>query len=270
MITKAMTVGDILDSTFTLYRKNFRKYWALAALGVVPTAIVSLLHIMFVLPLDNFLDDFFFYNTTTLMGWLVTGLFAFFLSTVMYAALIATVSDELHDRNTEIREAFLLGIRKFIPLFAGGVLVMLAVTVGLVLLVAPGVYVGVLFAMYVHVIVIEGENPWSALKRSRALIGGFWWRSLGMFILIGVLAAVISAILSAPVGIVTGIFFFADPYRQQIIQTILNVPVSILVTPLTAIAYTLYYYDLRIRQEHLDLDIMIDRMVENKQEDPLL
>jgi hypothetical protein len=269
MMIKAMTVGDILDTTFTLYKKNYKGYWTLAAMGVVPAAMVSILF-MILFPVNSFAEfDLFFFEPTVLMGSLLSGFLSFVIQTVMYAGMIKYVSEHINDREMEAKDAFMFGLRKFIVVFLGGLLVGLAFILGFIALIIPALYLGVLFALYVHAIIIEDASPWDSLMRSRKLISGSWWRSLGIFILIGVLSAIISLLATAPLEIFSGAFFFWDPYLQGLINILYNIPVSIIVTPISAIAYTLYYYDLRVRKENLDLDVMIDQLTQQNPQDEL-
>jgi hypothetical protein len=266
MILKQMNVGDILDTTFTMYKQSYKKYWAITALGSVPVALANFF-VLLLMPASD--DPMLFFDAGLVVGSLVTWMITIFFSTVMYAALIFYVSEQINGRDLEVKEAFMQGLKKFAPLFGGALLVGLGVILGTIALIIPGIYLAVLFAMYVHAIIIEGESPWNSLMRSRKLVGGNWWRSLGIFILIGVLTGIIGAIISIPAEVFSGIFYFGDIYIQGLIRTLYNIPVAIIVTPLTAIAYTLYYYDLRIRNENLDLDVMIYQITQKQHEDEL-
>ena len=63
--------------------------------------------------------------------------------------------------------------------------------------------------------------------------------------------------VSIPLSVLT-VFVFSASLMGQIVSTIVLAPVTILVAPFSLIAFTLLYYDLRIRKENLDLEVMID------------
>ncbi len=54
------------------------------------------------------------------------------------------------------------------------------VLLGTILLVLPGIYLYVSFAVAVPVLLVEGAGPWRALGRSRRLVQGRWWGTFGV------------------------------------------------------------------------------------------
>lgn len=120
-------------------------------------------------------------------------------------------------------------------------------------------FVAVRFLFFTQAVVLEGHGPLSALRRSWQLVSGSFWRVLGavalIYILVQILVAVPGMLFGGAIGII-----FNDPLRdfaiRQSLSTLVGYSAQILVLPLNLIAYTLIYYDLRIRKEGYDLQLL--------------
>lgn len=71
------------------------------------------------------------------------------------------------------------------------------VTVGLLVLVLPGIYLMVGYAMTLPLIVDQGLSPWSAMEMSRKAVHKVWWKMFGLFFIMGI----ITTISLVPLGI---------------------------------------------------------------------
>lgn len=77
------------------------------------------------------------------------------------------------------------------------ILMYILVSIGLLLLILPGIYLIVAYYMALPLVVEKGMSPWEALETSRKAISRHWFRMLGFFIIAGIIIT-ISAI---PLGI---------------------------------------------------------------------
>ena len=83
--------------------------------------------------------------------------------------------------------------------FLGGFLAVL----GLVLLIIPGVYLYICFAVAVPVLLTEGMKGRQALGRSRRLVKGRWWPTFGVVVLGAILVGIVEGALAGLAGGVT-------------------------------------------------------------------
>ena len=97
-------------------------------------------------------------------------------------------------------------------------------------------------------IILENRGPIAALRRSRALVRGSWWRVFG----IGVVYIAVFMALSLVSFIPIGLFNADAPSVGQAVSAIW----STLLTPIMHIGATLVYFDLRVRKEQFDLGQM--------------
>ena len=59
------------------------------------------------------------------------------------------------------------------------------ISIGFLLLILPGIYLSIGYLMAVPLIVDRGLSPWQAMETSRKAIHKVWWRTAGLFLLIG-------------------------------------------------------------------------------------
>lgn len=84
-----------------------------------------------------------------------------------------------------------------VPLIITAVVMMLLIYLGMILLLIPGIYLGVAYLLAIPLVVERGLSPWQALEASRKAITQHWFKVFGLFIVLG-LIIMVSAI---PLGI---------------------------------------------------------------------
>jgi hypothetical protein len=166
----------------------------------------------------------------------------------------------------------LLGIGVFIPAFvlffvailmAGGSADAAGAALGLICLaflaMIPAfvfyIYISVRWSLVVPAIMVEDLGPVQAIRRSWGLVQGYWWRTAGMGILLYVIEAVVSA---GPAYVVMALalvlFRTMDPIALGAITGGITVLTTLFYTPLELTAWTLYYFDQRVRKEGFDIE----------------
>jgi hypothetical protein len=75
-----------------------------------------------------------------------------------------------------------------------------------------------------------------------------------ILIFAAVLGGILGLVLSVPVGIVAGLG--SNPVARAVVQQVVQQLGNILAVPFGSIAFTLLYYDSRIRKEAFDLEMM--------------
>lgn len=116
-------------------------------------------------------------------------------------------------------------------------------------------YINIRWSLVVPAIMVEDLGPREGLRRSWQLIGGYWWRTFGLTLLLSILTAVIAG---GPSAVVLGLFaaFFRnlDPVALSLVSGIVTVIISLFIFPLQLITITLLYFDLRVRKEGFDIE----------------
>ena len=109
-----------------------------------------------------------------------------------------------------------------------------AIGIGLILLIAPGLYLLTIWCLIVPVIVLEGAGTTEAFSRSRELVRGFGWQVFGTLVLVFV--------VMLAVGLVLGIIFAALPTAAS--NFVSSIVSGTLVSPFLALVLTLGYFRL--------------------------
>jgi len=202
------------------------------------------------------------------------------LSLLQACALMEAIGQRYLGRPITIREAYRRGLRAVPRLILSGLAVVAVFGAVLVLVIialaalggSPAAAVAIVIGLVVFVvvlpwgalslavvgpaIVLEGLGPIAAIRRSFHLMDRSRLRTLGLYILIG--------ILSTLAGIVFGIVFLAsfvsEPTVRAVLQTIANVASAAVSGPLVYGALVVLYYDLRVRKEAYDLQLAAEAL----------
>ena len=137
----------------------------------------------------------------------------------------------------------------------GGVLTILATF----LCILPGVYLGVAFAVALPVLMSEGQKGRHALGRSRDLVRGRWWKTAILLLVAGLLAKILSSIVSGAISALSGVGG-DDPVVLFFIAAVAGTAGALISTPFSAAYHTVLYFDLRVRKEAFDLRLLADRL----------
>lgn len=73
---------------------------------------------------------------------------------------------------------------------------------GLLLLIIPAIYLGVVVSIAFAIIIFENIGAGSAISRSFELMKGNWWKSFGAYIVLGLLTSIASAVFAGLVGLI--------------------------------------------------------------------
>lgn len=106
-----------------------------------------------------------------------------------------------------------------------------ATTIGLLLLVIPGLFIGVLWHFGLQAIVADELPAWEALKRSREVVKGRWWAFFGRLVILYVLMILISGFLMVPN------VFLADSVLAQVL---ISIPIDLVAAFFTVCLTVLY------------------------------
>jgi len=135
------------------------------------------------------------------------------------------------------------------------VLVLLAILIGLVFFIIPGIYLAVSFQLYLMVVIREKSSATDSLSRSRKLVDGKWWSTFGLVMIMSIIAGIISIVFQFPVllatifttlGVGNGI---AGSPVVLIIASIISIVGSNFVNGLVWIAVGFQYYNLVERRD---------------------
>lgn len=237
---RPMTVGEIMSSALRAYTSRFGTLIRLTALFILPVEVV------YAIASRPSSSGSGVASVLSLMLLVLTGQLA-------SAACLKAVSDSFLGHPASWRSSFEFVSKRIGTVIAVGVLDVVIVGVGFLVFVVPGLYLDVALLVATPALLIEDLSPIQALRRSRELVRGMWFRCFGVYLLAAVFVGIVALIptivflhASGSAGQVTA----SHPLADQIAQGI----ASILTTPFMASVVVLLYYDLRIRKDGFSLD----------------
>jgi hypothetical protein len=263
LASQPQTIGKVLDDGFKFYLRTLLKVLPLSFLAVVVpvVVIISFVGVNTYFGLSSGQLDL---ATTDITGVFtslgISAVIAVILAVIFYAAMFYKLAGEAQDRGIGIGGSLGLGLRAAIPLLITGILYSLAVTLGLILLVIPGVILMVSLVLYMPAFTMDNAGIIGSLKKSHNLVWGNWWRTL----LILSVPMIIMLVILGGVGLVIG-FFIGFGMAQteggllqyQIIMEVAQYAVNTVLAPLFPALMIILYNDLKLRKEGADLDAKI-------------
>lgn len=286
VVLEPMGIGDILDRTFRLYRDNFLNFIGIACIPQL--AVLALL--LVAAPLA-FLPKAGRLTPAVIVPLAISAVAFFFaiiaLSFLSMAAIARSVSERYLGRAPMVLEAYKHVLRRALSLLWAyilwgllfiGLIVVLAVGGGIVggglaaaggrglavLAVVPFVIVGfvagiimaVRFLFITQVVILEQVGGVAALRRSWRLTRKNFWRAVVIILLWVVLWGIGSLIFNYPIAILGTVIGGQGSPLAAAGSAVGGQLAQILVSPFYMIAFTLLYYDSRIRKEGFDLEVM--------------
>ena len=254
---RPLSIGETLDLALRICVRRFRPLVKTVFFIVAPVSLVTSVVELWVLP-AGFLNQGGSGSTNHVtMGDLRSAVGGLALITLLgalgsllaSAACFRIVADACLGRTTDWTVSVRYALARLPAVLWVTLLEALAILVGLVFCVLPGLWLAVMFSVAVPALLTEGHRGPQALGRSRALVKGRFWPVVGTLIVGTVVAGVVS------IGI-TSIGAPADPTTSIgfVIQWAVQTGASTLATPIVAAVTTVLYLELRVRKEGLDLN----------------
>lgn len=273
-----MPLPELLDELFRLYRRHFSLIIGVALLVALPGLVWQLItgsykltvasySNLFTTPVGGGPPTFSSQQFSNLSGtYALVGLGALILLPFSVGAVYRAVTDIALGRPATVALVLRETLARYFPLlgliglvFVFFIVWVIVFTIGLFLLVLPGlavfcagVYLGVRWTLAVAAMMAEDIGPIRGLGRSWNLVRGQWWRTFGIILIVGIMQAVIGYALGFLFGLIAGAVTSGDV--QLAVIAVGSTILGALVSPITAIAIVLLYFDFRVRKEGLDLD----------------
>lgn len=89
---------------------------------------------------------------------------------------------------------------RFVPLMLTALLMTVLVYVGTLLLIIPGIYLGVAYLLAIPLVAERGLSPWQALETSRKAISQHWFKAFFLFLVLGLIMAI--SIIPLGIGLI--------------------------------------------------------------------
>ena len=279
---RPMGIGDILDEAFHLFRSNFALLAGVCAVIYVPFyVLVAIIGASVGGSIGPTIVQMAAVVRAIFFDFLITGALTYAVSQA-YLGHITSVSDSYRFIGRRfwraIKTQLLASITVMLPFMviaflaailfpliarSGSGSASIVATIILIPLIAIAIFftirMAVRFIVVLPVFIVEGIGGSAALKRSYGLVAGFGLKAFVISVIAQLIISILQSIVVMPVR-----FISTGPIGIAIGAVLDGVTSSVLV-PIIAIVYILIYYDLRIRKEGFDLEILAQELEQRKQ-----
>jgi uncharacterized membrane protein len=240
---RPMSVGEILDGAIVLLRREFGLVLSIAILCEgIPVAMDVYLDLTggpVASPGLNLLD-----RLLTIVG-----------SVYVTGAMIRVVSEAYLGRTPSFRDAMRFSSEKFGPIFGAQILSGIVTFLATLLLVVPGIIVACGYSVTAQAAALESSPSGGPLQRSWSLTKGAKWKAFALWLV----SVGLFLVVDVGMGVLSG--FLAE--GMVVLDTVVVVfmaCVSLAIYPVVSCVFTIFYYDLRVRKEAFDLEMLSQQM----------
>jgi len=264
--TGPLTLGEILDRMFTIYRRNFLLLVGISGIPYAFLIVVAGLVVgLIALASPRSVGDSSGAVSAAAGAGIAIGIIVMVVVVVVALVLssmgtIAAVWDIQVGRKPTIRQSYRVAWKHVGAAIVAAILGGLATGAGFLFLIVPGIIIWLAFSLANPVIVAEDAGGTDALGRSWELTKGYRWKIFVTGLVYFAVSMAITYGIQFPVLMATALVFSqgSAPIWFSIISGLTSVLGSVLPAPLFAIASCLIYYDARVRKEGFDLQRLLD------------
>jgi hypothetical protein len=259
-----MTFGDILDGSFRLLKANLRTIVLVSSVFLIPVNLVAAFFQRDLFGGYSFLrlleDPTLLEETATgapsnaaLFGSLFGVLAGVLVTPFLGGAVSRIVAASYLGGSLEPGPAIRATGRRFLVLLAVFFCTLLLKLAGLLICLVGALVAMTFFLVTTPAVMVEEAGPIQAMARSLTLVRPRFWPVMGIGIVSGLLASFLGNVLATPFQFAA----LAIGYRWGwILVAVGGIVPALVTTPFVAIVATLVYFDLRIRNEGFDLQMI--------------
>ena len=266
----------MIDAAFTIYKSRFKQLITVSAVIVVPLGIIQALLLASILtnPEEAWPEAIRGLGAVAIAGLIVT-------QAATAALTLAVAGAYLNDDSTwqsVLGSAFgriftILGasilfalamLVSIVGLIGGAVIVgaglgglgpALAMLVGIVGLIGGAVIVGAGLGVFMPALMVERIGATASLSRSWGLTSGNRIRVFGTWLVASIIASIVNAITGSVLGLA-----FSTEASAILANQLLAIVGAVLTTPFMAAVVVVIYFDLRVRKEGFDLQMLASQV----------
>lgn len=245
-----MSFVDILDTTFSIYRRHFPLFVGISAVYFTSHVVLSVY-----------------------LHW-VTDLCDIAVLILSYAGSAFASSQILMGRRVTVETALGQTMSRFKSYMGSGVLWLLVISALSITVVGlpVAIFLGTRWGFFPLTVLVEDNSATAALRRSGELVKGAWWRVFSIMLAIAMITLAIQLIFlvfSISMFALSGIAGDLDLLEllrrtvwdhhgrmepSLLLLHAINTAIEALTGPIMAIGFTLLYFDQRVRNEGFDIE----------------
>jgi len=267
-----LPIGGVLDDAIKLYRASFGRCFVLALIGAVLFGVIGLYAALKLQGTvagvaagaraqDPAAARLLFGNM--IGSFIGIYLVVVLISTLIYLGLFAHINDAALGVSRGQGEVLGAALRKLPGAIIATIIFGVAIGVGTLLLVIPGIYLWGKMELWLPSMFVDDVGGIEAIGRSWTATAGNWWRSvviLSVALIILVVLELLGGIIGALVMGVMGVAHTADLVNVAIASTAIRSVLYVAILPAVPAVMLAIYNDLKLRREGGDLAARVKSM----------
>ena len=250
---RELTLGGILDQAITLMKNHFGAFFGVVAVTLLPFGLLQVAAQLALLPalppVPTMEDVLAIQAAQREHAWIFIGLGLLALLTlpIANASLVHIVANAYLGKTTTLGNAIGSSFAAIIPLYWTWILMILAVFLGFMALIIPGIILLFWFSFATQIVVIERVHGFKALERSRAMMRGNIGTAFVLFLMIFIISSAVTA--------------FGTPAIPQVhAAAVAGVLINCVMTIFSSAAMVVFYFSARCKNEQFDLQLLAENV----------
>lgn len=196
----ALGIGGLISNSFSLYFRNFVPFFLMAFVPILITNLITngmMGDQILAMETGQVTDPFGMFTA----AYFITTFLSFLVFFIVLSLLTLAAYDAHQGKRMNFGGYVNTALRALVPIVVLSIIAIIATYVGFIFVFLPGLYIMAMFSVMTPAILVE-KVGFRGLGRSMALTKHYRWPTLGAWIVIGIIAL----ILSIPVAIAIGFF----------------------------------------------------------------
>ena len=260
--TEPGSIGHTLDAGFKLYFVSFKQVLGLTILAALS---VSVPVVALVLAIPIFFGEGAAPDNATIAVFIIGFVSIMVLYMWFYLAVLCRIGGIAYAQNLSIGACMSTALRRIIPVVLATILFSLAMMVGFLLFIIPGLILWVSLIFYSLCIVLEDDGILESLRHSHRLVWGNWWRTSVIGTVVIVVYYVIYLAIQVPFVVVNQIVFDSElgavpGFGQAMLSMVGDIIAMVITLPLMTSVMVAVFHDLKLRKEGQDLEARVEAL----------
>jgi hypothetical protein len=160
------------------------------------------------------------------------------VATFWYQGMVVEATEDILDgRRDHTIGSLFRSVAPVLPALIGaGILAGIAIAIGFVLIIVPGLFLLTIWAVLAPSIVVEKRGVFEAFERSRALVKGHGWQVFGVIVVLFLLQIVVGGVVQA---------IFRSASDSFVAYSVSDLIVRVFIAPLSALAAAVMFFELK-------------------------
>lgn len=224
-------VGDVFSRAFEIFGRHFAAFVVLALLSNIPVFLY----------LFGLIQGL--WTSGPQYAPAISGFLAMVGSLIATGAIIYGVVQRLRNQSFSVGRSLAIGLGSMIPILGVSIVVGVLVTLGMILLIVPGIMVFCAYYVAVPACVVERPGVFASMSRSSFLTKGQRWRIFGILLVVLIANAIVQY-LAGQILASAGLYMLV--FGPLVLSTV--------VSAFGAVLNGVVYYQLRVAKDGVDIE----------------